>query len=77
MCQERGHEIGGGTEETIKIIKKMDQLHMERLRSLGLTVVVKVCYEVDNLNVELFNEFHTIWEQAPLTKTYKEPSKNK
>lgn len=36
MSQETCHEIGGGTEEAIKIIKKMDQLHMRRLGSLGL-----------------------------------------
>lgn len=36
MSQGRCHEIGGGTEEAIKRIKKMDQLHMRRLGSLGL-----------------------------------------
>lgn len=35
VFQKRCHEIGGETEEAIKIIKKMNQLHMERLRSLG------------------------------------------
>lgn len=65
MSQERCHEIGGGTEEAIKIIKKMDQLHMERLRSLELkrwqrTIVVKFYYQEDNLNMELFNKYQTI-----------------
>jgi len=65
MSQARCHEIGGGAEEAIKIIKKVDQLHIERLRRLRLkrwlrAILVKVYNQVDNLNLELFNKFYTI-----------------
>lgn len=63
ISPESCHEIGGGMEEEIKIIK-VDQPYMWRLRNLRLErwlrrIMVKVCYQLDNMVVELFNTFHT------------------
>lgn len=60
-------------------MRKLDQLHMRRLKGLGWErrlrrIAVKVYYQADNLFVELVHKLHTVQEQGPLTQTYKESS---